>query len=90
MWLIGIGIKEMIVVISKFRGKGWTWDSNVLSQLAIVVLLIISLIQIFGDPSCLDEDVVIVAPLPIILNSDHYCYTSDGILIYAQSTVILW
>jgi hypothetical protein len=39
----------------------------VVSQLAIFVLLTITLIQFFGDSSGLDEDVVLVAPLPIIL-----------------------
>jgi hypothetical protein len=35
--LAGIGVTEIIVGIFTFRGKGWAWKSNVVSQIAGII-----------------------------------------------------
>ena len=69
-WLIGIGITEIIVGIFTLRAKGWAWKSNVVTQLAAIVLWTTSLIAFFSNPPSINEEdaqVVAAAPPSLIL-----------------------
>jgi len=66
--LAGIGITETIVGIFTFRGKGWALKSNLVSQIAGIVLWTKSVMVLFDNRSNLDEETVVAPPsLPLIL-----------------------
>jgi hypothetical protein len=64
----GIGNTEILVGIFTFRGKGWAWKSNVVSQIAGIILDNISKIVSFDNRSILNQETIIAPPsLPLIL-----------------------
>jgi len=66
-WLMGVGFTEIIIGIFTLRGKGWAWKSNVVTQLAAVMLLTISLTVYLSDPSSVSEDALVIASPPLVV-----------------------